>query len=137
MGVSLVKAVGENLAELRQRRRADGLPWTREWLEEACGVTVNTIGRLERGEADDVQLGTLVKLCGALGVDPHRLMRMPTTAIDGLLGAFRESPWFVTSRATDDDMEWLRTLPLTEYCGPEPTPEQLAHLVNARHARAA
>ncbi len=54
-------------SQLRDRRRAVGL--TQAGLAERSGTGRVTIARLEAGGPQDVRLGTLVRLCDALGLE--------------------------------------------------------------------
>jgi len=54
-------------AALRAARRASGL--TQAELAEKSGAGRVTIARLEAGAPQDVRLGTLERLCGALGLE--------------------------------------------------------------------
>jgi transcriptional regulator with XRE-family HTH domain len=54
-------------SQLRDRRRAAGP--TQAVLAERSGTARVTIARLEAGGPQDVRLGTLVRLCDALGLE--------------------------------------------------------------------
>lgn len=50
------------------------LGWTREILAAYSGVSVSTIGRIERGEFQP-RAGTIIALALALGIPPEELAR--------------------------------------------------------------
>jgi transcriptional regulator with XRE-family HTH domain len=64
-----VETLGSRLARLRRRQG-----YTQEGLEEASGVSVATIRKLERGERESARLSTIHKLARALGTTTTSLM---------------------------------------------------------------
>lgn len=61
------------LAQLRSRRRASGL--SQAALAAKSGAARVTIARLEAGSAQDFRVGTLARLCEALGLELAALPR--------------------------------------------------------------
>jgi transcriptional regulator with XRE-family HTH domain len=53
---------------VRGKREKNGL--TLKDVADQTGLKIPTLSRVERGEADDLEGGTLLTLCSWLGVDP-------------------------------------------------------------------
>lgn len=64
-----LKLLGKQITLLRKK-----YPLTQRGLEEKSGVTRNTIGKIERGEANP-EIGTLKELADALNCDVHVELR--------------------------------------------------------------
>ncbi len=75
-------------AELRRARRAAGL--SQAALAAKSGTGRVTIARLEAGAAQDFRLGTLARLCDALGLELAALPRGARPAQETLLARERE-----------------------------------------------
>lgn len=52
-----------------------GRPVTLEEVAEATGITPAALSRLERGQTERIDFGTLLKLCKFYGVQPGDLLR--------------------------------------------------------------
>jgi len=64
-----VDKLGERLKQLRKRR-----VMTQEALSQSSGVTEATISRIEKGRTGPTRQSTVIKLAGALGVEPSYLL---------------------------------------------------------------
>jgi transcriptional regulator with XRE-family HTH domain len=64
--------LGRNLVVLRER-----LMWTQVRLAAEAGVSPTTVSGIENGRISRPHFGTLRKLAGALGVEPHELLSIP------------------------------------------------------------
>ena len=75
------KLLGKQIGALvRQRRKAMKL--TQEDLEAASGIPQGTISRIEREEAEDLHVSTLVGFAEALGMTPNEILGWePSTKI--------------------------------------------------------
>ncbi len=60
--------VGKKIRTARERKG-----WLQSDLAKATGLTVRTVGRIERGEVD-VRLSTLTKIARALGTSVSELL---------------------------------------------------------------
>jgi transcriptional regulator with XRE-family HTH domain len=67
-------------ARIRQLRLARSPRLTQEQLAERAGVSVDLIGKLEQGQRQTAQLGSLQKLANALGVEVSLLLARPSPA---------------------------------------------------------
>jgi transcriptional regulator with XRE-family HTH domain len=67
-------------ARIRQLRLARSPRLTQEQLAERAGVSVDLIGKLEQGQRQTAQLGSLHKLANALGVEVSLLLARPWPA---------------------------------------------------------
>lgn len=67
-------------ARIRQLRLARSPRLTQEQLAERAGVSVDLIGKLEQGQRQTAQLGSLHKLANALGVEVSLLLARPSPA---------------------------------------------------------
>jgi len=74
--------------QLRQHRRSSGL--TQAALAARSGAGRVTIARLETGAAQDFRIGTLSRLCDALGLELVALPRGGQSAQEALLARERE-----------------------------------------------
>ena len=75
-------------SQLREQRRASGL--TQAALAAKSGTGRVTIARLEAGAAQDFRLGTLSRLCDALGLELAAVPRGARPAQETLLARERE-----------------------------------------------
>lgn len=62
-------ALSENLSRLRKARNL-----SQEELAEAAGISVDTVGRIERGETDTARPRTVAALARGLGTSPENLL---------------------------------------------------------------
>lgn len=60
--------VADRIKEAREARK-----WSREVLAAVSGVSVSTIGRIERGEEMQPRAGSIIALAVALGMPPQEL----------------------------------------------------------------
>ncbi len=67
--ISPMRVDGEKLRKLREQRL-----WSREDLANSSKVSLDQIGRIERGVTKNPQMRTVRKLVEALNVDPSELV---------------------------------------------------------------
>ncbi len=58
---------------VKVRRLRNEQHWRQRDLARKAALPARTVGRIERGEVD-VRLSTLIKIAGAFGVNPKRLL---------------------------------------------------------------
>jgi len=66
--MSLQETIGKNIRDHRIE-----LGWIQKELSKKTGLTIRTLGRVERGEVD-VKISTLFKISSALGVSVAELL---------------------------------------------------------------
>lgn len=95
-------AIGRMLRIVRVRR---GL--RQEDVAEACGVSQSTVSRLELGRLEGVQLGTLRRVAGVLGVRVTVELRGPGAELDRLLGAHHSAMHEEVARLFERLPDWV------------------------------
>lgn len=94
----------EHVGQVIRRRRGE-LELTQEQLAEGAGIAPTSVVRLENGEIERPRASTLIKLAGALGINPGELTRFVgtvhrPTAAAGDVGPFtavfeRDGEWWI------------------------------------------
>lgn len=97
--------VGRNVRELRKRAKL-----TQEDLAEMAGLSRATIAGIELGRWSSVEYSTIAALARALKVNEGHLMAMDPPD-NALLQAFLKSPWSASLRPSQQELEWLNTIP--------------------------
>lgn len=121
--------VGRNLRRLRDARG-----WNQQELADAAGVDRVTISKIETGAQADVSVDAMVvPLARALGVRPEALVEVPkeTAPNERLIREFNESPWGQVVKPTQEEIDWLRSIPDTFWFGIKPSPAVLARIIEA------
>jgi transcriptional regulator with XRE-family HTH domain len=73
-----VRRLGDRLRRVRLQRHK-----TLKEVAEATGVSVATLSRVERGEASDLESGTLLAVTDWMGTSVERLKRKPQPVVRG------------------------------------------------------
>jgi len=71
-GGEMVESFADRIRQLRVIRNM-----TQEQLAAACGVTKSAVSQWELGNTKNVRLEAFLRLCDALGTDPHYLLYGP------------------------------------------------------------
>ena len=110
---------------------------TQAELAKKAGRSRQTIAQVEVGMRETVDLDTLVDLARALNVRTDDLVGESSgvAPIEPLLSEFLRSPWGEITKPSDEEVDWLRSLPGLFWIGAPPSPESVHHLVLAYRAR--
>lgn len=123
----LASIVGENLKRLRNQATPK---LSQTALGKMAGVSRTTIAAIEGGYYGSIELTTLARLAKALEVSVDDLMGPVTSGpIQPYVEAFLESPWVEVLKPTDDEVQWLRSLPSQVWSGAEPNAETVAEIL--------
>lgn len=125
--------IGRNLRRLRDERG-----FSQYTLADASGVSRQTIAHIELGQTIP-RVDTLQELAATLHVDIHDLLigrEMKQGPIRSLVESFLASPYAKLAKITDDEIEWLRSLPSIDWMGAAPTEQTIYQLlITYRSAR--
>lgn len=132
-----ISPLGRNV---RRLRKAAGL--TQPQLAKKSGVSRPTIANLETGYATTASLETAERLAAALGVPLWELttdhkVGAGAVTLAPYVDAFLESGMgdsLPGGPPTDEELAWLRSVPVAYWGGSPPTPLSIYHLILARRA---
>lgn len=132
-----ISALGRNLRRLREARG-----WSQQELSDRSDVSRPVIARLELGTSGPPSLETAERLAKALGVSLDALTADPNTAagaahMEPLVEAFLGSDLahqLPGGPVTEEELAWLRSIPVVYWGGSPPTPASIYHLILARRA---
>lgn len=134
-----VPPLGRNVRRLREAKG-----WSQPELADRAGLARPTIARVELGYATATTLETAERLAEALGVTLDELTSDP----DLQAGAVSMAPLveaFIASGlaqqlpggpATEEELEWARSIPVVYFGGSPPGPMSIYHLILARRSAA-
>lgn len=128
-------ALGRNLRRLRQHA---GL--SQHELAGRSGVSRPTIARIESGSQATASLDTIEALAKALGVRSADLTEQEEESGASIIAPVIDE-WLIlekmrpVTRPTDEEIQWLRSLPGVFWLQMDPTVDTLHHLVEAYRAR--
>lgn len=123
------KIVGVNVLRLRNDQGLSQIA-----VAKAAGISRSTVAALEGGRYRSVDTTTVLGLAKALGVDPGELLGRPAEEApsDEIVDEFLSSPWKNAVSPTDEEIRWLRSLPLVFWAGMRATPEAVADVIKVR-----
>lgn len=124
---TIAMIVSRNLKALRGGR------FSQYTLAEAAGIPRSTIQQIEDARYRKVDIETLKKLSGALGVTVNELLepRGLSMSSAAALAILMESPWAASVQPTREEQQWIRMLPDMTWYGVEPSPEIVAGILLA------
>lgn len=128
-------SLGRNLRRLRQHASL-----TQHELAARSGVSRPTIARIESGSQATASLDTIEALARALGVRSSELMDQEEESGTELIGALLEEFLKLekirpVTRPTDEEIQWLRSLPGIFWLGLPPTIETFHHLIEGYRSK--
>ncbi len=99
-------------------------------LAARAGLSRGTIAKLELGTYRSPDLSTVEAIARALEVPLEALLTPhATTDVAPYIEAFLTSPWAEALAPTDEEREWLGSLPEMIWAGSNPTAETIALLL--------
>lgn len=120
---------GVNLKRLRNRA---GI--SQRKLAEISGVHAITIAKVESGETQSPDHRTAARLAGALGIGVSELVDEPMQSelVEPLIEEFLRSPWQAITKASEDELNWLRGLGRIFWSETRPTPESISLFIQGK-----
>ena len=116
---------------LIKARRAQG--FTQYELASRSGVSRPTIANIERGTHTEIQMSTAEDLARALSIPVSQLSTKvcDTLSPSQMVEEFMESDWAKVTEPTEEEIDWLRSLPKIKWLGERPTPKTFHLLIEA------
>jgi transcriptional regulator with XRE-family HTH domain len=94
--------IGRTVRAVRLRRG-----WRQADLADAAGISRSTVSRIELGELESIQLGTLRRVCASLGMRLTLEARGHGADLDRLLGARHSAMHEALARVFADLPDWI------------------------------
>lgn len=121
---------------LRQARRDAGL--SQNALAKLAGVSRVTVADIERGTNTRAKPETLERLASALSVTVLQLKSgkpVGRSVQRECVERFLRSAWVEAKPLSDEEIDWLRSLPAIPWCGGAPSDETLFWFVEGFRRR--
>lgn len=110
-------------------RNAKG--WSQEVLANRASLSRSTIAAVELGKYGSSDMSTIEKIATALEVPLDEMIRaQPESGPSAtMVEEFLRSVWVDEIKPTDEEIEWLRSLPTVTWGGLNPSASTVAKLV--------
>lgn len=121
--------LGANVARLREKH---GL--SQQKLADRAGLSRATIAAIEGNRFASSDTSTLVAIAGVFGIEPENASRLLSpdperSPMEPFIEEYKASPVYQDVKATDAEIEWLRSLPEVVFFGKRPTPFTIARII--------